>query len=85
MELVARASTPQLAEGALLTAVRWLALLPAEWKPQLQELPPVGTSIVVRLHHDDDLTVDAVRAGASDALSDPALLGWELVDCRMVA
>ncbi|MCB5178383.1 hypothetical protein [Streptomyces antimicrobicus] len=84
IELVARAGSPEAAEGALLSAVRWLALLPAQWRAELHGLADDGLSIALRFSREREVPVARACADARRALDDPALDGWELVACREV-
>ena len=84
IELVARAGSAEVAEGALLSAVRWLALLPCEWRAELHGVADDGLSIVLRFSRERAVPVHGACADARRALDDPALDGWELVACREV-
>ncbi|MFG2294353.1 hypothetical protein [Streptomyces sp. NPDC048603] len=85
IELVARARSAAVAEGALLSAVRWLALLPAAWRAELHGVADDGLSIVLRFSRDGGVPVPRACAEARKVLDDPALDGWDLVACREVA
>ncbi|MGW1517424.1 hypothetical protein [Streptomyces sp. NPDC002287] len=84
IELVARAGSAAVAEGALLSAVRWLALLPGAWRAELHGVADDGLSIVLRFSRAREVAVGRACADARRALCDPALDGWELVACREV-
>ncbi|MEW1635937.1 hypothetical protein AB0469_17885 [Streptomyces sp. NPDC093801] len=84
IELVARAGSAAIAEGAPLSVVRWLALLPAAWQAQFHGLGDDGLSIVLRFSRDGDVAVSRACAEARRALSDPAMDGWEFLSCREV-
>lgn len=84
IELVARAGSEAVAEAAALSAVRWLALLPAAWRTEFHGLADDGLSIVLRISREREVPVTRACAQARRALSDPALNGWEFLTCREV-
>ncbi|MFD7260304.1 hypothetical protein [Streptomyces sp. NPDC059874] len=84
IELVARAGSPAIAEGAPLSVVRWIALLPAAWQAEFHGLTDDGLSIVLRFSRERDVPVRRACAEARRALSDPAMDGWEFLACREV-